>query len=150
MNGNIFNNRFKLGAGDPYAASTAMYLAELASIERRILEIEQQILNPNISQSTIADMQNEKIRLMALKAAINNWLALSREQKNKVNGSTYVSNLTNKYLPALNKVNDQFNPGTIMDDLFNTQIAGMPLILAIGLLTAGAYFIYQNTRGKKA
>ena len=93
---NYLNNYSgKLGAADPYAGSTAQYLNELTQITQRLDDIEVQIVNPNISASTVTELQNEKVRLMARKSAINNWLTLSREQKNKVNAATYVTNLTN-------------------------------------------------------
>lgn len=147
MNTNFLNNYSgRLGAGDPYAGSTAQYINELAQINQRLADIEVQIVNPNISAQTVADMQAEKVRLMARKAAVQAWLALTTEQKNKVNALSYVNQLTQKYLGPLNKIKNQYQDGGLdmMDSLLNTQIAGMPLILALGIAGAVVYFIYSN------
>lgn len=142
---NFLNNYSgKLGAGDPYSGSTTQYLAELASIERRLVEIDQQLLSPALEQSTRNDMMNEKVRLMARKAAINAWLKMSTAQKNKVNASNYVNNLTQTYLKPLNKVKNQYQDNGL--DLINTQIAGMPLWLALAVGSAAAYVLYKYIR----
>lgn len=142
MNLNFLNNYSgKLGAGDPYAASTQQYLNELTQIEQRLIEIPLQLQSPALEQSTRNDMLNEQVRLMARKSAIQQWLKLSREQKNKVNALNYVNGLTQKYLKPLNKIKNQIQGGDILDTVLNSQIAGVPLLLAVGVVGAGIYLI---------
>jgi ABC-type phosphate transport system auxiliary subunit len=138
-----FLNNYSGKLGDGYASSTAQYLNELTSINARLADIEVQIVNPHISQSTVNDLQAEKVRLMARKAAINAWLSLSRERKNKTNPFKFMAAKTNQYIPPLNKLNNQFYPG---ENIFEMNIAGIPLLLVIGLVGAGVYVLYSNMK----
>jgi len=135
----------KLGESDPYALSTQQYLNELAQIEQRLADILIQLQSPALEQSTRNDMMSEQVRLMARKSAVQQWLKLSREQKNKVNALNYVNSLTQKYLNPLNKIKNQVNGNiNILDTVLNSQIAGIPLLLALGIVGAGLYLIYNR------
>jgi len=137
--------RIGLGAlgADPYASSTAQYVRELTSINQRLADIEQQI--PLRDGDILAELQAEKIRLMARKSAIQWWLNLSTAQKNTHNGLTAVTNKTNSFLSALNKLKDEYD--TSGDDIFSTltdfNIAGFPGWAILLLVPVGIYLFTQ-------
>lgn len=128
------------GLGD-YTTSNAQYVNELASIERRLADIEVQIANIYIDESTRQQMRDEKIRLLARKSAIQQWLSLTDAQKNKNNPMTYLAKKTQSYYNALNKFKNQYEGNNSGSDLFTVDVAGIPLWGIILLVGAGIFLM---------
>lgn len=93
---------------DPYASSNQQYLNELASIERRLADIEVQLQSQYLEQSTRDAMRDEKLRLLARKSAVQWWLSLPTSQKNKLNPLTAVPNKAQSFYSSLNKLETGF------------------------------------------
>lgn len=142
-------SQMMLGA-DPYASSNAQYINELASIERRLMDIESQMQNESLSETTRQGMLNEKVGLLSRKSAIQWWLSLSTAEKNKRNGLTAVSQKQASYQNSLQKLKNQYDTsGTdIFSSLTDMNIAGIPLIGVILIVGAGIY-LFTTYKKKK-
>lgn len=126
--------------------SLAALNAHIISLQASIADIERELSNPNIEESTKAGMRANIAYYRSLIYAIQGWLALSSQERARTNGANYIRNTMSQY-SAQNQQPGNWMPydtGNGFFDSLTMNMAGLP-VWAWGLIiAAGGYMIYER------